>query len=166
MHCAVCGQMVTRETMCPHCGRPVKPPISPAEAAAVYDYQRSMRTLQRYWFLFACLNVALGVAGLVMVQIGFSHQPGPWEPWPHPPFIEWTHVGGLAWSLLILRVALSAGASLGLRDRTGWARPVAGLAAIVAMTQFPFGLALGAFTFVKITGKRNRGLFEKFTVRS
>jgi len=172
MYCAGCGQILSNETVCPQCGRPVKAvmPGPDTEAAEVYAFGGTIRKLRRFWFLFACLNVALGVTGAVMVQIGLSHQAGPWEPWPHPPLLEWTYMGGSAWTLLFLRVALAAAASIGLRDHTDWSRLVTGMAAVMAMTQFPIGLMLGAFTLVKLLGKRNAELFAKvssqFTVRS
>ena len=167
MYCAGCGQMVSDGKVCSQCGQPVVAIKGlPGEAPAMYLFVRTMRRLRQYWFLFACLNVALGVAGVVMVQVGVSNLSGPWEPWPHPPFTEWIHVGGWAWALLIVRVALAAAASLSLRDRADYARPVTGLAAVAAFTQFPIGLLLGAYTLVKILGPRNRHLFTKFTVRS
>ena len=167
MFCAGCGRSLTKEqAVCPQCGRPVQAPRgASAEAAELFQYGRTVRKLRQYWFLFACLNVALGVAGLIMVQTGLSHQAGPWEPWPHPPLLEWTFLGGSAWTLLVLRVALAAAASLGLRDHTDWARPATVLAAMVAITQFPIGLLLGAYTLVKVLGKRNAVLFGK-TVHS
>ena len=169
MYCAGCGQMMTNErTVCPQCGRPVQgvPPGQAGQAAEVYTFGQTMRRLKQFWFLFACLNVALGAAGLVMVQTGMSHNLGPWEPWPHPPYLAWTYLGGSAWTLLILRAALAAAASIGLRDRTEWARPVVVAAAAVAMTQFPIGLMLGAYTLVKVLGKRSAELFKKFIGRS
>ena len=146
---------------------PVKgmPPGRAGEAAAMYAFGRSMRVLQRYWFLFACLNVALGVFGLLMVQAGFSHQAGPWEPWPHPPLFQWTFLGLSAWTLLIVRIVLAGAASLGLRYRSDWARPVSVLAADVALTQFPMGLLLGTYTLVRVLGKRNAGMFKLFVMR-
>ena len=161
MFCAGCGRALSREGVCPKCGRAAKAVLLPGEAAEVFAFGRSIRKLKQYWFLFACLNVALGVTGLVMVQTGLSQQAGPWEPWPHPPLLEWTYLGGAAWTLLMLRVALAAAASLGLRNHTDWARAVTAVAAIVAMTQFPIGLMLGAFTLVKLLGKRNAELFAK-----
>ncbi len=169
MYCAGCGQLVGDEKrLCPQCGRPVVavPPGRTSEGAELYAFERSIRKLRRYWFLFACLNVALGVAGLIAVQTGLSPHLGPWEPWPHPPYLAWTYLGGSAWTLLILRVALAAAASIGLRDRTEWARRVTVLAAAVAVTQFPIGLMLGAFTLVKVLGKRNGELFRKFVAHS
>jgi len=169
MYCAGCGQMMTNEQeACPKCGCPVIPvrPLRTAEAAEVYVFERTIRKLRQFWFLFACLNVALGAAGLVMVQMGLSQHLGPWEPWPHPPYLQWTYLGGSAWALLILRVALAAAASIGLRDRTDWARLVTGMAAVISFTQFPIGLMLGAFTLVKLMGKRNGELFRKVVVHS
>ena len=172
MYCAGCGEMLTNQTVCPQCGLPVKALASGkvTEAAEVYEFGRAIRRLQQYWFWFACLNVALGVTGLVMVQTGLSLHSGPWEPWPHPPLLEWMYMGGSAWALLILRVALAAAASIGLRDHTDWSRLVTGMAAIIAITQFPIGLLLGAYTLVKVLGKRNAELYAKvssqFTVRS
>lgn len=163
MYCAGCGQILTKEAVCPRCGIPAKAAgmATAGEAAALYQFGRTIRRLRHFWFLFACLNVALGVAGLIMVQIGLSHQPGPWEPWPHPPLIDWTFLGGSGWALLITRIVLAAAASVGLRDRTDWARLVTGMAAIFAMTQFPIGLLLGAYTLVKLLGKRNAELFAR-----
>ena len=165
MYCAGCGQMLMNQAVCPQCGLPVKPvaPGTVNQAAEVYAFGRTLRRLRQYWFWFACLNVALGVAGIVMVQVGLSQHPGPWEPWPHPPLLEWMYLGGSAWMLLILRVALAAAASVGLRDHTDWARTVTGMAAVLAITQFPIGLLLGAYTLVKLMGKRNAELFAKYS---
>jgi hypothetical protein len=164
MHCAGCGQIMTNEqTVCPQCGRKNQnPPSGPtSDPAQLYVFARTIRRLTRYWFLFACLNVALGVAGLVMAQLGVIAHPGPWEPWPHPPLLEWTYVGGPAWVLLIARVALAAGASMALRDHADYARPISMVAAFVGMTQFPIGLLLGAFTLVKLIGKHSAALYAR-----
>jgi len=88
MYCAGCGHVVASGKVCPQCGGPLKPLGTPGEAAALYTYERTVRSLRRYWFLFACLNVALGVTGLFIVQMGWSHQAGPWEPWPHPVGVD------------------------------------------------------------------------------
>ena len=91
MYCAGCGQTVTNQGACPQCGRPIdRPgPATVSEAAELYVFERTVRRLRQYWFLFACLNVALGVAGLVMVQFGVLRLARPWEPWAHPPLLEW-----------------------------------------------------------------------------
>jgi len=161
MYCAGCGETLTNQAACPQCGRQVRGAVS--EAAASYVFQRTVRRLRQYWFLFACLNVALGVAGLMMVQFGVFSRPGPWEPWPHPPLLEWMYIGPSAWGLLIARVAFAAAASIGLRDRTNWARLATGMAAVMAFTQFPFGLMLGAYTLAKVIGPQNRRLFASLS---
>lgn len=169
MYCAGCGQAVAMDRkICPQCGRPVQAVLTgqAGEAAEMYQFGRTISKLRQYWFFFACLNVALGVTGLVLVQAGWTHSLGPWEPWPHPPLLAWTYLGGSAWALLIVRIALAAMASIGLRERAGWSRLMTGLAAILAFTQFPIGLVLGAYTLVKLLGKRNAELFQKFAVRS
>ena len=168
MYCAGCGQTVVNDRkVCPQCGCPVQAvaPGEAREAAAIYQFGRTICRLRQYWFLFACLNVALGVTGLVLAETGWRHHLGPWEPWPHPPLLEWTYLGGSAWTLLILRVALAAMAIIGLRERAGWSRLVTGMAAVMAFTQFPIGLVLGAYTLVKLLGKRNMKLFQRFVVR-
>jgi hypothetical protein len=139
-----------------------------AEAGAVnaaewYIFERTVGRLRSYFFLFACLNVALGVAGLVMGQFGMWPHAGPYEPWPHPPYLEWTYLGGSAWGLLILRAALAGAATLGLRDRSNWARLATGMAAVIAFTQFPIGVLLGGYGLVKVIGGRNRELFAKLS---
>ena len=163
MFCAGCGQMVANDrTVCPQCGRPMNAPGQAGEAAAIFAFAQIIRRLCQYWFLFACLNVVLCAAGLVFVLVGWSHQAGPWEPWPHPPMLEWTYLGGSAWALFIVRVALASAATIGLRDRAAWARLVTGVAAVIAFTQFPIGLVLGAYTLVRVLGRRNAALFKKF----
>src|SRR5689334_24793824 len=69
MYCAGCGQTLTNQAACPQCGRRVGSagPRAVSEAVAAYVFQRTVRRLQQAWFLFACLNVALGVTGLALV---------------------------------------------------------------------------------------------------
>jgi len=84
---------------------------------------------------------------------------GPWEPWPHPPSTAWTYIGVPAWSILILRILMSLSAWGALKDRAACGRPVGIVAGIVAMTQFPIGLMLGAYTIVKLAGRRSASLY-------
>ena len=162
MYCAGCGQVLTKEqTVCPQCGRRTPGSEPGTEPAQVYQFARTIKKLTRYWFLFTGLNVALGVAGLVMAQLGVIQHAGPWEPWPHPPLLGWTYLGGSAWALLIARIALAAGAGMALRDHADYARPITMAAAVVAMTQFPIGLLLGAFTLVKLVGRQSAALYAR-----
>lgn len=168
MHCAGCGQVLTSEAVCGCCGRPAEGTgsIRGNEAAQLYVFERTIRRLLHYWFLFACLNFALGVTNMVLIRFGMSNYAGPWEPWPHPILLDWMYMGAIAWGLLIARVALAATAAMGLRDRAPWARIAVGLAAVLAFTDFPIGLMLGAYTLVKILGPRNKRMFEKFAFRT
>ncbi len=166
MYCAGCGQMLTKEqAACPQCGRKNEnlPAVPTSSAAQEFEFARTVRQLTKYWFLFACLNVGLGVAGLIMAQLGLIASVGPWEPWPHPPLLEWTYLGGSAWALLIIRVALAVTASMALRDHAGCGRQVTLAAAVVAMTQFPIGLVLGAFTLAKLAGKRTAVFYARLS---
>jgi hypothetical protein len=128
------------------------------ESARLYSLAQSLRRLSRYWLLFAGLNLALGTAGLVMLQMGLTSHAGPYEPWPHPPLLAWTYLGASAWMLLIARVVMAGAAGMALRDGVDCARPVAMVAAVVALTQFPIGLMLGAYTLAKLAGKQNAEL--------
>ena len=161
MYCAGCGQILTNEqSACSGCGRPVQ---TAGDATQVYEFARTIRRLSLYWLLFAGLNVALGVTGLIMAGAGLSQHAGPWEPWPHPPLLGWTYLGAAAWALLLTRAVMALAAGMALRDHAECARPVAITAAAVAMTQFPIGLVLGAFTLAKLAGSRSATLFHRLT---
>jgi hypothetical protein len=165
MYCAGCGQVLTdKQTVCRQCGRPVTAPVG-NESARLYGFAQSLRRLSRYWFLFAGLNVALGVAGIVMLQMGLTSHAGPYEPWPHPPLLGWTYLGASAWTLLTARVVMAAVAGMALRDGVECARPVAIVAAVVALTQFPIGLMLGGYTLAKLVGRQSAELCGKVAVK-
>lgn len=158
MYCPGCGHRMTNEQrVCAHCGRPVTARGSD-EPARLYGFAQSLRRLSRYWFLFAGLNVALGAAGLIMQQVGLTGHAVPYEPWPHPPLLVWTYLGASAWTLLAVRVVMAAVAGMALRDGVECARPVAIVAAVVALTQFPIGLMLGSYTLAKLVGKQSAEL--------
>jgi len=157
MRCAGCGAVVGREeAVCGHCGRAAGVPVPPLTAAAMEEdeFVRTVRRLSRFYLLFAGLNAAMGMLGWFAALAGWSATAGPWEPWPHPPFTAWTYLGTAAWSFLILRIAMSLAAWQALKERAGRGRPVAMVAGMVAMTQFPIGLLLGAYTLAKLTGRR------------
>ena len=120
---------------------------------------RTLRRLSRFHLYFAGLNAALGLAGVGMMMLGIAKTAGPWEPWPHPPMLAWTWIGAAAWSFLLLRVILSLCAWQALKEHAECGRPVALVAGVVAFTQFPIGLILGAYTLARLSGKRNAGLY-------
>jgi hypothetical protein len=157
MYCAKCGMdLGKKETVCPQCGQ-IATYSSPAPTSSMLRsqdlFRRTIHRLAWYWMFFAALNVALGVCGLFFVQTELTRQAGPWEPWPHPPLLEWTFIGNLAWILLGARIVLAVLAGIGMLNQADWGRPTAILAAIAAVTQFPIGLVLGAFTLVKLSGR-------------
>jgi hypothetical protein len=124
-------------------------------------FERVIRNLSRFWYLFAGLNLVLGLTGLFLVQTGLASTPGPWEPWPHPPLWEWTLVGGAAWTLVITRVVLSAAVGWGLQNHTDWGRPVAIASGIFSLLQFPIGLVLGTYTLAVLIGKHHGELYHQ-----
>ena len=162
MRCAGCGAVVgPEEAACGKCGRAVGAPVPPltAEAFEEEGFARSLRRLGHWHLLFAGLNAALGAIGVFALVGGWTAVQGPWEPWPHPPFTAWTYLGVASWSLLLLRVLMSLSTWGALKGRAESGRAVAIVAGIVAMTQFPIGLMLGAYTIAKFGGSRSASLY-------
>jgi hypothetical protein len=162
MYCAGCGEALAEgERICAKCGRAVIAQVPPLTTAALEEngFLRTLRRLSRFHLYFAGLNAALGLTGLAMMLLGNTRTMGPWEPWPHPPMLEWTYIGAAAWSFVILRAVLSLFAWHALKVHAECGRPVAMVAGVLAFTQFPIGLILGAWTLAKLTGKRSAGLY-------
>lgn len=160
MYCGKCGAAVTEtQPFCAKCGQPVAAAV--AEAAEQRKFERAIRRLSRYWYLFAGLSIVLGAMGLFAIQTGLSMHAGPWEPWPHPYIWNWTLTGSTAWTLLGLRILSACAAGWGLARHTDWSRPVALLAAVVAFTEFPIGFALAVYTFSVLLGKRHSELYAR-----
>lgn len=162
MYCSKCGLAVSDDQeFCSGCGQRLEKSL-PIEAALAAERSRFDRTIQRlslYWYLFAGLNFALGLAGLIGAQMGASALAGPYEPWPHPPIWNWTLAASVVWILLALRTALAAVAAWGLKARTEWSRPIAITAGAVAISQFPIGLVLGVYTIAVLTGKHHAAMY-------
>lgn len=117
MYCGKCGEICAEgEELCPRCGIPAGNSMAAlvAEAAEQGRFERAIIRLNRFWLLFAGLNLALAAAA------------GP-----------------------------------ALRERTAWEQRMAVAASVVALTQFPTGLVPGAYTLVKLAGRRNAALYEK-----
>lgn len=160
MFCDKCGKDIPdNQTACPACGAPKGP--SPGRFSRDLRSERAIARLGRFWLLFAGINIVLGAMGLFAVQTALTSGAGPWEPWPHPPLMEWTLIGAGAWTLLLARIAASFAAGFGLLHHADWARPVAFLAALAAITQFPIGLVLGAYTLVELLNWGNRPLHRE-----
>lgn len=136
--------------------------VVPAPAVGEeYRFARSVSRLSLFYGLFAGLNVALAAVGWLMLRTGWISSWGPWEPWPHPPLMAWTYVGASGWSLLVIRAAAALAAWDALRIRAVWGRGFAIVAGALAMTQFPIGLMLGAYTLISLLGKRGATLYGR-----
>lgn len=160
MYCSKCGSALTEDQpSCPACGHPAgKSPVNGAtDAAEQIRFDRNIFRLSQYWLIFAALSLALGIAGY-FIGSAAAHAI-PYEPWPHPPVWNWTLAPGVVWILMASRVVLSLLAGWGLKERFGWSRPVAFLAGAVAITQFPIGLILGAYTIAVLIGKRRAVMY-------
>ena len=164
MFCSKCGQsLADGHTVCPRCGSPAAgTPLSSMSADAIQQslFERAVRRLSRFWYLFAGLNLVLGAIGLFAFRAGFAAHLGPWEPWPHPPLWDWMLVGASAWTLLFIRLLLAAAAGWGLRARAGWGRPVAVAAAVASLVQFPIGFVLGVYTIAVLLGPRRGAMYK------
>jgi hypothetical protein len=160
MFCSKCGSIVgEQQAFCARCG------YSMASASTARSdlvrFEGKIRRLSRYFYLFAAINVVLGVMGLFAVQTGWSMRAGPWEPWPHPYIWDWTLGGGVGWTLLMLRAGFAVAAGWGLARRTDWSRPVTLTAACLAFLEFPIGLVLAIYTAVILLGRQHRKLFAE-----
>lgn len=163
MYCSKCGSALKQnQPLCPACGHPAGKLFLEEAARAAAEQTRFDRMIHRlsgYWLIFAALSLALGLAGFFIGPVGANAHSTPYEPWPHPPIWNWTMGGDVIWILLASRVALALMAAWGLRQRCEWCRPVAMLAGAAAITQFPIGLVLGAFTIAVLIGKHRAALY-------
>ena len=127
-------------------------------------FQHTIHRLGRYWYLFASLNLVLGIMGLFAVQTGLSMHAGPWEPWPHPYIWNWTLIGSTAWTLLSMRVVAAVAAAWGLTHLTDWSRVVTLIAAGFAFLEFPIGFALAIYTFTVLLGRHHGQLYSRLGI--
>jgi zinc-ribbon domain len=163
MYCSKCGlELKDSQAFCTGCGHAAGKPLAvqSAEKIEMGKFDLAIRRLSRYWYLFGVINLVLGAVGLFAVQTGLAVHPGPWEPWPHPYFLDWTLAGGLAWSLLAARIVLSFAAAWGLQQRAEWGRVVAVIAGAISILQFPIGLVLGVYTLQTLLGRRHATMYD------
>jgi zinc-ribbon domain len=163
MYCSKCGlELKENQTFCTGCGHAAGNPLAAGtgEEARLGKFDRAIRRLSRYWYLFAGINIVLGAMGLFAIQTSLTVHPGPWEPWPHPYIWNWTMAGGLAWSLLAARIVLSFAAGWGLQRRADWGRVVAMFAGIISILQFPVGLVLGVYTLQALLGRHHATMYD------
>jgi hypothetical protein len=163
MYCSKCGAEISAsQDFCSRCGHSTNAAkgTQVAEGAELSRFQGKIRRLRRFWYLFAALSAVLGIIGLFAVQTGLTMHTGPWEPWPHPYIWNWTVAGGVAWTLLLLRIAAAIAAGWGLERMADWSRPVALIAACIAFLDFPIGFVLAVYTFSVLLGKHHAQLYE------
>ncbi len=163
MFCSKCGAIVgAQQAFCARCGHSMAAAANArAEQDELIRFDRTVRRLGRYWYVFAGLSTVLGVIGLFAVQTGLSAQAGPWEPWPHPYIWNWTLAGGVGWTLLLMRVGLAAAAGWGLARKTDWSRPVTLIAAAVAFLDFPIGFVLAIYTATVLLGRQHAQFYSE-----
>ena len=164
MYCSKCGGAIEQnEAICGKCGQPAGAPLPTVapEAPQLSGFDRTVRRLGKFWYLFAGLSAVLATMGLFMVQTGQTGMPGPWEPWPHPPIWAWTLTGSAAWTLTLARFVFAVAAAWGLQNRADWGRVVAFLAGAFALTDFPIGAVLGVYTIAAMIGRRRGELYRQ-----
>jgi hypothetical protein len=169
MFCSGCGQaLAPGQGFCPRCGRPmavVVPPV-PGLQFQLESYAGKVRALSIVWFIYAGLNLIIGIIGMAFMRAFFANHFGPWShgPWSDGPFRpEWFGPAMLhfAWLFIFLRTGLALVAAWGLMERAPWGRIVAIVAAFLCVLKFPFGTALGIWTLVTLMGYRNTSLYEQ-----
>ena len=171
MYCSGCGQaLAAGEAVCPHCGRPVAPPVPPVPGFAfeVENYRSRVRALGVVWFVYAGLSLLLGFAALSFARtllIGALGMPWRWTngPWAHggPPPVWLIPVMHMAWLSLVIRSLLAVVAGWGLLEHAQWGRILAIIVAILSLIRFPLGTALGIWTLVMLLGYRNSTLYQQ-----
>ena len=164
MFCSKCGaEMGPQQVSCRQCGLSISTTanVVAAEKRELARFEREIRRLSRYWYLFAGVSAVLGLMGLFAVQTGLLMHVGPWEPWPHPYLWNWAVVGGVGWTLVLLRVGFSLAAGWGLASTADWSRPVTFVAAAIAFLDFPIGVVLAIYTASVLLGKQHGQLYTR-----
>jgi hypothetical protein len=167
MFCSGCGQALAQgQGFCPQCGRPIAPPAPPIPGMnfLIDAYANKVKTLAVFWFIYAGLNLIVGLLGVAFLRawtshLGWSH--GPWN--GDFPFGSWfgPTLVHLAFLFAFLRSLLALAAGWGLLERAPWGRFVALVAAFLNILKFPFGTALAIFTLALLIGYRNHTLYSQ-----
>ena len=188
MICTGCGMaMEAGARFCPRCGATVLAASAAGRAAGQSVYRgapgapwsypsapvvagrvaRNLRPLALLWIVYAALRACGGVVGLLVVSaVGTGHY-GPLV-WmvgsPVPAYLRSGEWMGFAVPAIILSTLLSCGlalvAGLGLLRARRWGRPLAIVAAVLAMLQLPLGTALGVYTLWVLASSRAGSEYE------
>jgi hypothetical protein len=144
------------------------PPVPPVPGLQyqVESYAAKVKTLSIFWFVYAAVSLAFGMAGLAFARAFIGSHFGNWgghEAWPSGPPPEWFGpiIIRFAWMYLLVRTGLAVAAGWALMERSRSGRIIAIVAAIFCILKFPFGTALGIWTLVLLLGYRNTVLYEQ-----
>ncbi len=143
MYCERCGnQPAEGSRFCANCGKPLGLSVVPLDRQG--KVERHLQTLAILWFLCGALEL-LGGFFLFLAGSFFTRVvPSLRGDVPVLPFMRgmFTVIG----VIVLLKALVSFASGWGLLQRESWARPMALVAAFVALLSLPFGTALGIYT--------------------
>ena len=152
MFCSECGQSLHEtQSFCPSCGRPTKAPSTSVQPPAFpprSGFGRKLRALGFCWLA----NVALNV---VILWVGYRH----WDETPENIRFITGAIIFAAWACVISGFI----AAIGLLNLQTWGRTWAIIAAIIALlnlTEFPVGTAIGIWTLVALLNAQNSAAYK------
>jgi zinc-ribbon domain len=160
MVCQACGTSVAEGVhFCSKCGAQVTtaPPVyaaypQPPMPIYIPRVQRNLQTMGILWCVLGVYRVVSGLVGIIFLRAFTTHNFGD-DGWMfggrwHGPFNPGM-MGGL-WPLIAVATVFTAALALitgySLLTRRPWGRPLAIVAAILALLKFPIGTALGIYT--------------------
>lgn len=141
---------------------PVRPPELDYQGRVMVDRDiEHLRILVVCWYVMSGLTALFGCFPIIHLTVGLAmiFLPGVFKPDPPPPFIGWFFV--IFASVFILGfwicavLGFLAGRSLQKRRWLGFCYVAAGIACV----QFPFGTAVGVFTFVVLSRPSVKAVF-------
>lgn len=152
MFCSECGQsLLETQSFCPNCGKPAKASSAPLYPPASLLNSGLARKLRALGFSLLA-NVALNI---VILWVFYNH----WDETPEDiRFI--TGVFIFAAQACVLSGLIAA---IGLLNLQTWGRTWAIIAAIIALlnlTEFPVGTAIGIWTLVVLLNAQNSAAYK------
>lgn len=152
MFCSECGQpLLEAQSFCANCGQPAKtsrPPLHPPAALLNSGLRRKLRALGFFWLA----NVALNI---VILWVGYKH----WDEDPENIRFISDIIIFAAWAGALSGLV----AAIGLLNLQTWGRISAIIAAIVALinlTEFPIGTAIGIWTLAVLLNAQNSAAYR------
>ena len=150
MFCNKCGAVVDAgSNSCARCGTAVvggsQTPAysSPAIGYVGSKLERRLAVLVVLWIIYGVLEAARAAAFQFAAHLSRFWVTGPdWSRWGAPGILHWV----VMWSACGALLAFFA--AWGLHERRSWARVVAIVSAVFALTHPPFGTILGVYTLV------------------